>query len=617
MNFVTPTWSQALLLPVVVLAFFVPGWLMARRWPTPVPVVTALLGSGAALLLLVLGLDALRLPLHAGTLGLGFAAAAAALVWRWPADRPLFGRPAAVAPPRAWWWLLPIACAAASTGLRAVLDPLCGYDASFRWDYLARLFLAHQSLAGYPPLTAADFELYSWPDGIPPLIPLLNLWIYAGTGTIAPVLTGVRVIGEAGLLGLLVYRYARLLWGEGGGLPAVAALGSSALALWSVQTAQETGMLAISLVAMLYLLELHRREPRLRYVLWAAVAAAVGALSREYGLSYPLLGLAVLLARRQARAAAWFALLAAAVAAPWYVRNWVLTGNPLYPQTLGGLFPGNAVHEEQMSYYRQQWGLRTSPAEVRLIPLFLLVLAGGVTLTGLAGLLRLRTRAALPAAGAALVGAIWFFLNLPQSGGGWGYANRVLLPTLALFAVLSGWLGTVARRWQWVLAVPLTLLAIDAGRRAWMQPEYPLAEALPYSFQHWRTTFAFMHDPVPMQLWRRVARDAAGGGVVVDHPAHHVLLTMVNGNAIPWVSPALAPSFDDRLPFDEALARLRRANVRYATFNPYNPITGRLIHAHPFWRELFRREPTGHSGQLLIYDLAAPLPPRAPAPPAR
>lgn len=605
MSFVAPTWGQVLLLPLVLGCFLLPGWLMARRWPTPAPLVTAFLGSATLLFLLVLALEAVGVPLQVRTLGLGFAAASAALLWRWPLGTPRFARDPA-RPTRhgaAWWWWLPVAGAAISLVLRAVMDPQCGFDATFRWDYLARLFLTHQSLAGYPPLTAADFEYYSWCDGIPPLIPLLNLWIYAGTGTIAPVLTGARVVGEAWLLGLVVFRYARLLWGDAGGLPAVAALASSALALWSLQIAQETGVLAISLVAMLHLLELHAREDRLSLTIWAAVAAAIGALSREYGLAYPLLGFGLLLMRRQGRAALWFALVAAAVCAPWYVRNWVLTGNPLYPQTLGGLFPGNAVHDEQMQYFRDFWSLRTGPSSPLIIPQFLAVLAGAVVLTGLVGLGRLRSRALPPALGIGLVGAIWFFLNLPQSGGGWVYASRVLLPGLALLAVLSGWLGTVQRRPQVVLVVLLTLVSGDAARRSWMLPVDPFTPALSLSFASWRTMHDFATRTAPYRLWTDLTRRAGGGGIVVDHPAHHSILTLCGGRAVPLVSPVLAPAFDEQQPFEAVVAGLRRAGIRYVTITPANPVTAQFVKRHRFWRELGRRNPSGAFELVAIYDL--------------
>jgi hypothetical protein len=70
------------------------------------------------------------------------------------------------------------------------------------------------------------------------------------------------------------------------------------------------------------------------------------ALGLKYtAFSLPLIGLACLLILRPPRfeqapgrwrAACAFALLAGLVAAPWYLRNWAFTGNPVYPFVFGG-----------------------------------------------------------------------------------------------------------------------------------------------------------------------------------------------------------------------------------------------------------------------------------------
>ena len=89
-----------------------------------------------------------------------------------------------------------------------------------------------------------------------------------------------------------------------------------------------------------HLISLHRTA-HLQDALWAGLAAGLAAGTKYHGLIF-LVAFAVLvplLARsHRVLAVALFAL-AAAVALPWYVRNWIVTGNPLYPFA-AGIFGG-------------------------------------------------------------------------------------------------------------------------------------------------------------------------------------------------------------------------------------------------------------------------------------
>src|SRR5690606_31977342 len=125
-------------------SFLLPGWILSRRLASPLPIYTAFIGSAAILFLLKLFLDLANLPVQVGTLGIGFALISAILLWRYPKGVPLLPNRPTVSLPRdrELLWLIPPIFALTSIALRAVLDPLSGFDNSFRWDYLARLLLA-------------------------------------------------------------------------------------------------------------------------------------------------------------------------------------------------------------------------------------------------------------------------------------------------------------------------------------------------------------------------------------------------------------------------------------------------------------------------------------------
>jgi hypothetical protein len=603
MGHLTPTPASLLWLPVAALVFLLPGWSLARRLGSSTTLLCSFLGSAVILFNLSLLLDALRLPLHEGTTGLGLTLAAL-IFWRIPqqASTP---ESMSLRPQKwEWLWLVAPALAVISIAARSAIDPLSGYDNVFRWDYLARLVLAHRSLAGYPPVSAGDFEFYAWCDGIPPLAALLNFWIYATTGSIAPSLTALRVIAETGFLGFTVYRYSTLLWGHRAGRASIASFSASALALWSVAMGQETGLTALSLVAMLYFLELNAREQRGHAVFWAALAASVGALSRDYALVFPILGAFILLSRRTTRRQTFrFAGVATCAVAPWYIRNAVITGNPLYPHTIRGLFRGNPAHDEVMRYIADYWSPATSPFDPSFIAVFLAALTGILVLTGVTGMVIARRKGIPLALGILLMVALWAY-SLPQTGGGWVYSSRVLLPALALLAVLGGWISLASRRIQIAGFVLLTIGAVDASRRSWLLPEFPVVSPLDSPAARWRQTRRGVAAISSDRVWPILVKEAAGSGIVVDHPANHALLTMQGGTAVPLFSPLLSTTFDDALSFDTVLSKLQRADIRLIVIAPASPVTGKLVRAHRFWATLCGHyQPNAKVGLLSIYDL--------------
>ena len=152
---VSPTLSSLLLLPLAVAAFLLPGWLLNRRLRSPAPELTIFLGSAALLFLLVLSYVVVHVPLTRGPLLAGWTALSLTLAWwawRVPATgdqgEPMMCRPRGAD----WLWIAAVALGLLSVTLRAVLDPLSGFDNGFRWDYLARAMLAFGRLDFYPPV---------------------------------------------------------------------------------------------------------------------------------------------------------------------------------------------------------------------------------------------------------------------------------------------------------------------------------------------------------------------------------------------------------------------------------------------------------------------------------
>jgi hypothetical protein len=614
------TLSHLLFVPLLAGGLLVPGWLLGRALRTPAGVVGALLGSAALLMNLVLVLDALDVTLTGAHLAASLAVLCTLLgiiAGFRPSANPV--APRLTAKNFRWqryhWFLAPAALGLAAIATRAALEPLSGFDTLFRWDFLARQMLREGSLHFYPPIHAGDFLLYSWCDGIAPLVSSLYFWAYLSLGQVAAWATTPVVIGQALLLFWAVYQLAARRYDAATGCVAIAILATSSLLLWGVAMGQETGLTALSLIAMFLFVERHREEPAAHWLVWAGVAAGTGALAREYGLAFAALG-ALALAWRRTPRRGWleFAFAAAIVALPWYLRNWAVTGNPLYSHPLGGLFPANPVYAEYMDTTRALRALGSSPealwaygtmlAGLASVPLWL-GLAGGVT--------HWRERGPRLVALLALI-AIWLW-TAGQTSGGYMYSLRVLTPALALGAALGGALlgrRAVARP-GWILLGLLTVLAVDAGARSLYLPFEPNVAWWRKRAPAWRDTdkrdALWRNSPNWAAInpnWAAIIDAADGRQIVVPDPYFHAILAARGAKPVPLFSPAVRFLFEPGANFSACLARLRDQQMRFIVVARLNDINERQLVLHPFFQRLQSTRPVVTTSLYFVYDLYSP-----------
>lgn len=174
---IVPLSAWLLIGPAAIIGFFLCGYLGFRWLPSEQPLATSFIASGLTLFFAVLVGDFFHVALRREYLMLTMGAVA---LIGWLLTRRL--RPTSTRQPAAlrsiqlrhWWreawWLFPVALVTGSLFAYLVLEPLSGYDNIFRWDYLARVMASQQSLRHYPPVTAEDFSVYPWCDGIPPMV---------------------------------------------------------------------------------------------------------------------------------------------------------------------------------------------------------------------------------------------------------------------------------------------------------------------------------------------------------------------------------------------------------------------------------------------------------------
>jgi 4-amino-4-deoxy-L-arabinose transferase-like glycosyltransferase len=312
------------------------GWRLAGRWPDTAPVERLVFGLGLGLAALgysvmALGFAGLLRPLGMIVLGAGLllwqVLRPQSLVAAWQAAR------SAVARPRGHFEWLMAGAALSSLALTLIwaLAPPYAFDAAVYHLRQVSLYLAEHSI--FVPVDSA----YA---GFPGLWQMLFAFSAALGGDSAAQLVHFTCLT---LTVLAAAALGRRLWSVDLTWPLAALLTAVPtlllVAAWpyvDVALAFYTLLLCYALVVWL------QTGGTARWLVLAALMCGTAMEIKYTALWYPLAGAALILLRarrdglRSTLHLALFAAVTAVVAAPWYVRNWLLTGNPVYPYVWGG-----------------------------------------------------------------------------------------------------------------------------------------------------------------------------------------------------------------------------------------------------------------------------------------
>jgi hypothetical protein len=466
--------------------------------------------------------------------------------------------------------------------VRYLVQPLSGVDTPFRWGLLPSQMLSHERLSFYPPFRAEDYRVYFYPDGMPPLVPVAYWWLYAAAGRAVPALTVIVVLLEYACTVMFTLYAGAQLHSRRAGYLAAATLACSPLFYRAVFIGQETGLTALSMAAMLFFLTSDDASRRIAPAVSAGLAAALAALSREYGWSWVPLGVAVLSWRR-ARPAAMLAFVTTAVATagPWYLRTWLRTGDPFYPLCPGWLFPvANPIYTRYIHLHGELLGLGAySAAQWWELAWFLVRLAPIPLLVGpVVGVWRLRRWGFLTLAGVVAI-AVWL-QSIPYTEG-ITYSTRVLSPALVAFSLLAG-LGAAERgRAAGGLVVVLSCvwMLVDAVAFPVELGTMPLADAFRMALR--RQVYTFRESRLPALVQRILPSDTR---ILSDVAYAHAALVDSGYEVVPTWSPEVAFLFDPRVDPLDARRMLLARNIRAVLFSPQNP-TGFFYRQHRFFAE--------------------------------
>jgi hypothetical protein len=608
------TFDDTLGVVAAIAGLVLPGFAVGRMLQLSAPLSVAIPFSAVLLSLAVLACDAVGGPIGIIPVGSllitgGIIAAGLASLFS-TADSlptPLDPSPRGSPLPAVVWAAAAVGVMATMVAIAARLTvfPLTGFDTCWRWENLARLLLTHESLAFYPPRSSADFAIYPYADGIPPLVASTYWWLYACLGRPVPGLTTPLVLAQFVIAGALVWQAARELWGREGGFVAVWCLLMTPLFVDAVAIGQETGWTAIAVAGQVaYGLEA-KRTGRRGAAIAAGLFAGLACLARDYGPALGVCGFLALAAWPQSRRLLpWFIATAALVGGPWYIRNWLLTGNPLYsnPGSLG--LPVNPVHAAIIHHYTTILGF-TNFDTAKWRRLAGILVGGGIVplVMGTAGFGR-SLRALWPLLITALVVAALWAWSVGHTAGGLRYSVRVLAPAWVLLAIAAGSLGGPLARWLAArtrpAAIGVAALIACVGLFSTLS-----AAAHPYTIDELPAA-ALRRRPDPIDTaWHcdalLEALEQSGMPacrLLTDDPYMAVVAQRRRSPFVPLMvwDPAVAFLFAEPCDLDACRKRLAALNVRLA-FIPSRSINWGYLSGVPFfatdhrsWKRLYESE---------------------------
>ena len=373
-------------------------------------------------------------------------------------------------------------------------------------------------------------------------------------GAFAPLLLGLGALAA-------VFGGAYRLLGRSGAVLAAAVFWAQPFTAWiSTSTFVEPGGAFFIALAAWNLIEFARRGSTTALVLtgvFAGAAAGTKYFAAAAAAVLCVVGAVAVRDRLTIRRVGLVAGIALAVAAPWYLKNAVLTGDPLYPLLRG--WPNDDARRAALDSI-DSYGYGTSATDLLALPFRLLgdaepfdrgeFMSPLILLFAPVALLASRGRRviALALAGSAAFVLLWFF--------GAQHA-RFLMPTVPVLSVLAATgilaLAAAGRTARWVTAAVCAgaLLAGAAITVAYSAQFVPVALGLESREQFLRENTPYYDG---LEWLNEHAPNARG--VLLDH----VLVLYSDAPAVAWTADALPSTARPR----ELRALVRRYDITHA-----------------------------------------------------
>lgn len=229
---------------------------------------------------------------------------------------------------------------------QALNFPIVSWDSLTEFAYLGRLYF---QVGGIPTITGATLGIHSSAN-FPPLVPLLYTWLYTVYGSVEELLIKAVSPLYAALTILVTYMFSKMVykskaeaWGS------VFFLATVPVFMFSAEDCLSDAPVMFYFVSSIFFLykSIKDNQRRDRSIIASGLLAGLVAWTKYTGLFIVFVVLAIFIAKKlilnkevfSLRQVLLFFVFFALLGAPWYLRNWLVVGNPVYPhfyQLFGG-----------------------------------------------------------------------------------------------------------------------------------------------------------------------------------------------------------------------------------------------------------------------------------------
>ncbi|MCX6986315.1 MAG: hypothetical protein NT118_16445 [Lentisphaerae bacterium] len=467
-------------------------------------------------------------------------------------------------------------------------------DQIFRWFFLASRILETESFTYYPPLTPQDYGIYFFTDSFPPIASFSYFWLYSLFGKAENCLVGIPVTLQFIFIFIFGYRLAVSIFdSKKAGVLAVLLMGSSTLLFYSVMISQETGITALSLVALVYFL-VRNKHCSFADILLASFAASYGALSREYSGIFIVCGVIVILWRKMPLGVLLkYLMLCFIITAPWYIRTFFLTGNPFYSNPVGNLFPVNPVHAGILEGYKESIGLQSYLTINAIKPLAIgLSLALGLPFfCGLFSIFMSFRRLGFLLLISIIMLSLWIYsISIPA---GLFHSMRILSPMIVILAVCgSAPLEKVTRQNKKKYAFIMFALSVVCSIAFIQNIFVPCNPLNLKSKRDFLMAACIVPDSVNMQedTLNCIKDIPEKSAILSDGALQHAFLAMSgeynkNIRIVPVWSPEVRFLFENNMTFEKGAYGLRKIGINYVLIGKKGNLNLNYLGKFDFFRK--------------------------------
>ncbi len=476
----------------------------------------------------------------------------------------------------------------AATGLGYLTKPLAGPDQYFRWSFLADQMFRLHSLSFYPPVKVGDLERYFWCDGFPPLVSSQLAWTHflAGRLLAAPGL-GFLLVSLVGAI-YFIFEIAARLVKETSPSVSIIAFACSTGVLADIRSVCDATVLIPSVLGIVYYLlrastDHSRRNEN---IAMAALFAVLASQAREYGPTYGCVACAWILGQPALRKASLlFATVLFVGGFPWYARNLILTGNPMWSNSIAN-WPANPVHAMLMATYRRTFAISTWSHYTWIRVLAWSIYAAPFAVLGFWGCCRETKRFGLIFLISA-TSALLFFIAVGSTSSDPTFAFRVYGPAVALLCIPAAVVMQSLSSRPELRLVSMILVCLLLFRSVCDSYLFPRS-----IYANCAVAFRGLPELDPDDSQEMDSRIRAmrihldGRGILVTDDA--VLASRVSTTGYPvWMlwDPRIQFSFDSRLAPEDARLHLLAVGVTQVCIMQ-NEINRKFLDQSPFWASI-------------------------------